>query len=289
MSPLERHYRRLMRLLPADDRDARGEELLGMLLDLDDGRSRPSVRQGGGVVALALRLRFVHIGSLLLAAVLIAFSTGFAVTTIDLYTGSTTLISTNPELVWITFGITSLIRLAAAIAWVLGARAVSLTCYASLVTGSAAAFGLAVVRIDLIVLVLLGFAVWRRWPAPGARPILLATCPLAGALWWLTEVWGRHGVYYPEIDPRVTWSLAALCGAGGWLLARRRGMLTRATAAVIGGLAPAEIPPLVFGKHTAFFSIFVVVTLIGVAGGALRRRSTAVPLGASRSPRGTTE
>ena len=44
MAPLERRYRRLLQLLPADHRAARGQELLGLLLDLDDGRSRPSFR-----------------------------------------------------------------------------------------------------------------------------------------------------------------------------------------------------------------------------------------------------
>jgi hypothetical protein len=56
-APLERRYRRLLRLLPPDHRAARGDELLGVLLDIDAGRTRPSPRQALGVAGLALRLR----------------------------------------------------------------------------------------------------------------------------------------------------------------------------------------------------------------------------------------
>ena len=54
MSPLERRYRRLLRVMPAGHRAERGEELLGLLLDLDEahGRRRPSLRQASGLVWL---------------------------------------------------------------------------------------------------------------------------------------------------------------------------------------------------------------------------------------------
>ncbi|GAA5186693.1 hypothetical protein GCM10023322_33520 [Rugosimonospora acidiphila] len=79
MNPLERRYRRLLNLLPADHRVARGEELLGLLLDLDHGRTRPTIRQTAGILGLALRLRLGAAGSLLLTAFVVAACTGVSV------------------------------------------------------------------------------------------------------------------------------------------------------------------------------------------------------------------
>jgi hypothetical protein len=57
MSPLERRCRRLLWLLPPAERRARGEELVGLLLDLSAHRRRPSLPETASVVVLALRLR----------------------------------------------------------------------------------------------------------------------------------------------------------------------------------------------------------------------------------------
>jgi hypothetical protein len=57
MSPLERRCRRLLWLLPPAERRARGEELVGLLLDLSAHRRRPSLPETASVVLLALRLR----------------------------------------------------------------------------------------------------------------------------------------------------------------------------------------------------------------------------------------
>lgn len=56
MSYVERCYRRLIRLLPAEERAARGDELLGLLLDLESDRRLPSVREVAGLLALTVRL-----------------------------------------------------------------------------------------------------------------------------------------------------------------------------------------------------------------------------------------
>ncbi|GAA2603120.1 hypothetical protein GCM10010399_37470 [Dactylosporangium fulvum] len=91
---LERRYRRLLRLLPADHRAARGEELLGLLIDLDEGRTRPSLRQAVGVFGLALRLRLPRAASLLLAAFLVAYSTAVLETVYRINTGAIRSVST---------------------------------------------------------------------------------------------------------------------------------------------------------------------------------------------------
>jgi len=56
--PLERRYRWLLRAYPAPYRAARGDELVGTLLDLArPGQRRPSVRQAGAIVLCGLRVR----------------------------------------------------------------------------------------------------------------------------------------------------------------------------------------------------------------------------------------
>src|SRR5262249_4339740 len=91
MSPLEHRYRRLLRLLPEQHRAARGEELLGLLLDFDEGRSRPSTRQALGVLGLAIRLRLGGLPSAVLflfGAFLVAYSSMPVGQLIDDYTGA---------------------------------------------------------------------------------------------------------------------------------------------------------------------------------------------------------
>ena len=135
MGPLERRYRRLLRLLPADHRAARDEELLGLLLDLDSGRTRPSLRQAVGVFGLALRLRLPGAASRLLTAFLVAFSTEIVGTGYRISTGAIT-VSLDSRLpiqnVALALLIPALLRLAIAVAWILGARRMTLVACATL-------------------------------------------------------------------------------------------------------------------------------------------------------------
>jgi hypothetical protein len=57
VTPLERRCRRVVRLLPRGERAARGEEVLGVLMDLSAGRSRPPLAEVAAVAALSLNLR----------------------------------------------------------------------------------------------------------------------------------------------------------------------------------------------------------------------------------------
>ena len=56
MKRVERCYRSLIRLLPAQERAGRGAELLGLLLDLEEDREWPSVQETGRLLGLAARL-----------------------------------------------------------------------------------------------------------------------------------------------------------------------------------------------------------------------------------------
>lgn len=55
MTPLERRYRRLLQLYPAQYRQDRGDEIVGTLLDASGDRSWPTLRESTGLVAGAVR------------------------------------------------------------------------------------------------------------------------------------------------------------------------------------------------------------------------------------------
>jgi hypothetical protein len=219
MGPLERRYRRLLRLLPADHRAARGEELLGLLLDLDSGRTRPSLRQAVGVFGLALRLRLPGAASLLLTAFLVAFSTEIVATAYRISTGAIT-VSVDSRFpirnVALALLIPALLRLAIAVAWILGARRMTLVLCATLLAYSAATGGL--LRLDLVICVGLGVAAWRWWPTPRPRVVLLATIPFAMLLWTLSAAWNMYISLGLLLS--VT-AIVALLGTVGGLLPHR--------------------------------------------------------------------
>jgi hypothetical protein len=185
MSPLERRYRRLLWLLPPDHRAARGEELLGLLLDLDGARTRPSPRQTAGLVGLALRLRLVRAASLLLVAFLIAEPTWLAGEAYQAVTGKVTYESMSPLAnVYVLLIVPTLMWLATAVVWLYGARRAALIVFGAYLALQLYSAGLGgVSRFDLVAAVLLGVAALGRWPAPRARLVMLATIPLAMALW----------------------------------------------------------------------------------------------------------
>ncbi len=217
MEPLERRYRLLLRLLPADHRAARGEELLGLLLDLDSGRARPSLRQAGGVCALALRLRLRGAVSVLLTAFLVAVSTEIAATAYQIGTGAMTvgLDSRFPiRNVALALLIPALLRLGITVAWILGARRTTLAGCAALLAYSLATGGL--LRVDLVICAGLGTAVALRW-RPGQRPrvLLLATIPFAMLLWTLGAAWNLYLGFGFLAVTAVVALLGAVGGRGG--------------------------------------------------------------------------
>lgn len=197
MTPLERRYRYLLRLLPADHRDARGAELLGLLLDLDEGRATPSLRQASGVLLLAMRLRLRDAASLVLAALLITVAGTVVGDALMVGIGSLVFArdpGTSPlEVVLLVAGPWAL-RLSVVVPWLLGYRRVALAAQAALTLCTVLLPGPDANRVtEFAVLVTLSLVWWRRWPVPGPRLVLLACIPLVAALWafailsnWLT-------------------------------------------------------------------------------------------------------
>ncbi|WP_410677279.1 hypothetical protein [Amycolatopsis sp. cmx-4-68] len=224
--PLERRYRRLLRLLPADHRTARGEELLGLLLDLDSGRTRPSLRQAVGVFGLALRLRLPGAASLLLTAFLVASSTEIVATAYQVSAGAITVSADSGfpiRNVTLALLMPALLRLAIAVAWILGARRTTLILCATLLAYSLATGGLLV--IDLGVGVGLGAAaVWQWWPTQRPRVVLLATIPFAMMLWALSAAWNTYLSFGWLLS--VT-AVVALLGTIGGLLSPTKGRPAR--------------------------------------------------------------
>ena len=199
MGTLERRYRRLLPLLPADHRAARGEELLGLLLDLDSGRTRPSLRQALGVFGLALRLRLPDAASLLLSAVLVAYSTEIAAAACQLSVGAATVsVDSRFPLHNVTL---ALLRLAIPVAWILGARRLTLAVYAALLAYSLATAG-GLFAVDPLVFFGLGSAAALRWPTLRPRVVLLAAIPVAMLLWPLSAPW------HPDPQPQIQLRLA---------------------------------------------------------------------------------
>ncbi|WP_117670501.1 hypothetical protein [Micromonospora sp. MW-13] len=244
MSPLERRYRRLLRLLPATHRNARGEELLGLLLDLDHGRRHPSRHEALNIIALAIRLRLttpVTTAALTtgLSALLVAASTQPAGQTLDLLTGAV-LATDMPAIIasWPQMVVLGLLPLAPLIAWLCGATRTALTLQAIFLVVNVGWFVIDVLSGSgmginpgqqlfayappVLTLVLLSIAGRERWTAPRPRLFWWALVPLGILAWKGTGEWGRHGVYVPDAVPTVLGILTAAIAAVGAAFAVRR-------------------------------------------------------------------
>ncbi|MGX7675277.1 hypothetical protein [Plantactinospora sp. DSM 117369] len=237
MSPLERRYRRLLRLLPATHRTARGEELLGLLLDLDHGRRHPSRHETLNIIALAIRLRLttpVTTAALTtgLSALLIAAGTQPAGDTLDLFTGAV-LATDMPAIIssWPQIVVLGLLPLAPLIAWLCGATRTALTLQAIFLTVTAGWFAIDVpggagmginpgqqlfaYATPVLILVLLAIADRERWTVPRPRLFWWTLVPLGILAWKGTGEWGRHGVYVLDAMPTVLGILTAATAAAG--------------------------------------------------------------------------
>jgi hypothetical protein len=133
VSRVERHYRRLVRLLPAEARAARGEEFLGLLLDMEDERSWPSVQETAALLWLAVlmhlrRPAIARIGIGLLSACLIVGATEPVAPVIPalLFKGAGRYFIASGSLPESAYEIVSL---SAAIAWALGAYRTTLALF----------------------------------------------------------------------------------------------------------------------------------------------------------------
>jgi hypothetical protein len=274
MSPLEDQYRRLLRLLPRAHRAARGDELLGLLLDLDDGRSRPSARQVFGLIALACRLRLAVLpaaGAMLFSAFLVAVGTMQVGQLIDGYTGAVMpadlagLRHATPDLL-----AAGLPPFGVAVAWILGARRTALAIETAGLAYFAAQAMVGWLIFPLLMSAVLAVAAHRRWTTPRPRSLWLASVVLAVLAWKAIGVWGRHGVYYHVLPAYVGWIVAAATAVTAVIVTRRRHWLVIATAAALGAgagmLLPAFALQLGYGRYGWLTSITVATAALGAIG-----------------------
>lgn len=246
MSPLERRYRRLLRLLPRQHRAARGEELLGLLLDLDGERTRPSPRQALGLIGLAIRLRLGRLpadGSVLFSAFLVTFvSTQIASRVVSLASVAGHGMPREFAAFTAFLLISALALLGVVVAWIHGARRAALALQLTAVIYEYAApiitpyhrpdlrTSLQLLRLDatrwslpdalqLAVLCLLAVATGRRWATPRARPLWLAAVAQVILAWAFIDLATRDHRTSPGY---AGWVLASVIAASAAVLVRRR-------------------------------------------------------------------
>jgi hypothetical protein len=293
MDNLERRYRRLLRLLPADHRAARGEELLGMLLDLDGTRTSPSLRQAAGVLGLAMRLRLADSASMLLAGFLVAIGTAVSAAVYDLVSGNLTIIGSARWPIIVNMALPNLLRLATAAAWILGARRTALAASGAVLASVLVRTGFgAATTVDLAVLAVLAVAVWSRWPTPRPRIATLATIPFAVLLWILGAIWRRQdGIPVLVGHPHpATWTLTVVGVIGGTIIAgvlarhrsRRATLALLAAGVTIGAITPSVLPSLLYrglttGGTLSGISLYVFITLAVALFGASCRAFSKSP------------
>jgi hypothetical protein len=246
MSPLERRYRRLLRLLPRQHRAARGEELLGLLLDLDGQRTRPSARQALGLIGLAIRLRLGRLpadGNILFSAFLVTFvSMELASRVVSLASVASDGLPREFEAFTAYLLISALAELGVVVAWILGARRAALALQLTAVIYDYAGpilfaphrpdlrTSLQLIRLDatrlslpdalqLAVVCLLAVATRRRWATPRARPLWLAAVAQVILAWAFIDLATRDHRTSPAY---AAWVLASVIAAGAAVLLWRR-------------------------------------------------------------------
>ncbi|MGI5238338.1 hypothetical protein [Dactylosporangium sp. CA-139066] len=287
MDALERRYRALIRLLPADHREARGEELLGLLLDLDDGREWPSLRQGAGVAGLAVRLRLGQGAALLASGLLVAASTGIAVTWAG---GARRWVTMEPPPIWpaLLFAFAPVaLALAAAVTWRRGSGRLTAWLLAAEPPAALAAMLYDARTAPLVTLpAVLILATWLL-PVERARLGLALSVAASGALWAVVIGSGPPSAPWP-LDTRVGLALA-VGGAGlgvlaAGLMARRAGGLVRAAAWLAGTAAGTLVPNLAWYMLSGHLLWLLPATLVAaVAAGAAGQ--SAIGYSARRSTR----
>lgn len=196
MTPLEKRCRRVVGLLPRSERDARGDELVGVLMDLSAGRTRPPLAEVAAVTRLSLRLRlaaranrFVVAAPVLVATLLMVVSPWPVGAVLRLLPTATT-----PTGRLVGFLAVIGLWLAGGAVWLLGLRR------------TAAALWLVFAGATVIETVRNGYPEATWYLTTVTLPVALTAAALVVAV--------RRGVRAPQ--PRWAWLLLMLGTAGGW-------------------------------------------------------------------------
>ncbi|WP_203995244.1 hypothetical protein [Virgisporangium aurantiacum] len=251
MTLLEKRCRRVVALLPRAERDARGEEVLGVLMDLSAGRTRPPLAEVVAVAGLSLRLRFatranrfVVSAPVLVASLLMAVAPWPVGPVIR-------LLPSPPPGIGGVLGFVAIIGLwlAAGTVWLFGLRRTAAVLWLAL----AGATAVETVRTEHVV-------IW--YLSTFTLPVALAAAALVVAV--------RRGVPPPE--PRRAWLLLMLGTAAAWVatlalpqsvLVSPVTMAVATTVAVLAGIVAVTGRTRASGILPA--AVVAVVTLAGWA------------------------
>lgn len=301
MSRVERCYRQLIRLLPAEERAARGEEFLGLLLDLEADRAWPSAPEVLALLALAARLHARRLGmgrlSLgLLGAYLMVAGTRTAsqIAAVAAEPGAgSPFVAFDPALAAF-----ALLGLGVAVAWTLGAYRMAL-----LLFGICAVLDIRALGAEYIPGTGFGFFLFVIGGVPGliwivttcvGVPVVLGilasrapvrTPPRIGFACLATAFVVQGAVFLgsgPALDSTLaslsrhcaTWVLSAACAAAAAGYARRRGRPV-VLAALVAGFASGWTLSLIMPQPTAA-AVAVTVCAGEVARSLNARRANSV-------------
>lgn len=274
MTPLERRCRRVVRLLPRAEREARGDEVLAVLLDLSDGRDRPPPAEVAAVAVLAAKLRLRERGTrlpaglpVLVAALTVVVAPWPVPHVLEHLPG----LVNSPVMQIIGLVLSLALWLTGAMVWILGHRRVAVTLW----TVYAGAVVLANVRMStdpgfdqvawhlgavvvptVLTAAVVAVAAWRGVPAPRPRRVWLALVPATIVFF----VAGMFDVVDAGILPPVA---ATAVGAPLALVAAALVVTARGRA---GALVPAAVVAAlaVVGLVPGWLTLVVVVSAIGM-------------------------
>lgn len=269
MNRVERHYRRLVRLLPAEERAARGEEFLGLLLDMEGERSWPSVQETAALLWLAARRHLRSPATMgrsvgLVSVLLVVAATQPVVLVIPALlfrdAGPYFIASGNlPQSAY------EAVSLSAAIAWAFGAYRTTLVLFTAAAADSlwtayttyVPSTGTWLYRFTLgnpgelvwyaascvIVPVALAVVAWRK-PARRPVPVGLACIAIAIVVQELGDPFWSPDIRFFIFN--ATWILGAACAATIALYARRSRwfvLIALVTAGFFAGMALYTLMP----------------------------------------------
>ncbi|GIJ73365.1 hypothetical protein [Virgisporangium ochraceum] len=276
MTPLERRCRRVVRMLPRAERETRGEEVLGVLMDLSDGRDRPPLAEVAAVAALAVKLRMRERGSRLraglsvLAGALVVVAAPLPVPHVLQHLPG---LVTSPVMQILGLVLTLVLWLAGAVVWLLGHRRTSVALWAVYAVATVVAnirngldYGYDqvpwhlghVVAPTVLTAAVVAVAVRRGVPAPRPRRVWLLLVPATVAFWvaGMFELVGAGAGAVPPVAATAVGAAGALVAAGWVVTARGR----------VGVLVPAGVfmALAVVGLVPQWLALTVAVSVVGM-------------------------
>jgi hypothetical protein len=261
-------------MLPRAERETRGEEVLGVLMDLSGGRDGPPLAEVAAVAALAVKLRLRERGSRLgaglsvLAGALVVVAAPLPVPHVLQHLPG---LVTSPVMQILGLVLTLVLWLAGAVVWLLGHRRASVALWAVYAVATVVAnirIGLDygydqvpwhlghVVAPTVLTAAVVAVAARRGVPAPRPRRVWLLLVPATVAFW----IAGMFDVVAVRVVPPVG---AAVLGTVLALLAAVSVVSARGRAGVVAPAAVVVALPVI-GVVPGWLAMVVAVSAVGM-------------------------